>query len=105
MMNTRQKQELFNAITNIGYKETEIKLIEYLNGDEIQPNDDFMTVLAWFNLWYNKGEFDSDLQSVISFIQTNTYTNPSKNTKKVRTTITDDFRRQWKDKFGVDIID
>ena len=75
-MNKKQKQELFDAITNIGYKETEIRIMEYLEGKAIQPDEDFMTILAWFNLWYNKGEFESELQSVISFIQTNTYTNP-----------------------------
>lgn len=106
MMNKKQKQELFDAITNVGYKETETKLLQYLGGEEIQQTDnDFMTILAWFNLWYNKGEFESELQSVVSFIQTNTYTNPSKNTKKTKIEITDDFRNQWKEKFGIDIID
>ena len=104
-MNKKQKQELFDAITKIGYKETEIKLISYLGGEAIQPDEDFMTVLAWFNAWFNKGEFDNELQSVISFIQTNTYVNPSKNTKKVRTEISDEFRIAWKDKFNIDIID
>jgi hypothetical protein len=105
MMNKRQKQELFDAITSVGYKETEIRLLQYLNGDAIQPDDNFMTILAWFNLWFNKGDYENELQSIVSFIQTNTYTNPSKNTKKVKTEISDDFRKAWKEKFGVDIKD
>lgn len=104
-MNTKQKQELFDAITRIGYKETELKLMAYMSGEEITPDDDFMTVLAWFNLWYNKGDYDNDLQSIISFIQTNTYTNPKNANKKSKNKITDDFRKQWKEKFGIDIIE
>lgn len=102
-MNTKQKQELFDAITRTGYKETELKLMAYLSGADIQPDEDFMTILAWFNYWYNKGEYENDVQSVIRFIQTNTYTNPSKNTVKSKNEITDDFRRRWKEQFGVDI--
>ena len=102
-MNKKQKQELFDAITRVGYKETETKLLQYLSGDPIEPDNDFMTILAWFNLWFNKGEYLNEIQAVVSFIQTSTYTNPSNNTKKVSNEITNDFRRTWKEKFGVDI--
>jgi hypothetical protein len=104
-MNRKQKQELFDAITRVGYKETEIKLLQYLSGEAIQPDNDFMTILAWFNLWFNKGEYINEIQSVVSFIQTSTYTNPSKNTEKVRNEITNDFRIEWKKRFGTDIIE
>ena len=102
-MTKKQKQEIFDAITKIGYKETEIKLMSFLNGEEIEYEPTFMTILAWFNLWHNKGLYNGDLQSVISFIQTNTYSNPSKNTKnkpKFRPEDSKEFRTEWEKRFG-----
>lgn len=98
-MNQKQKQEIFDAISKVGYKETEIKLMNYLNGGEVEFDYDFMTIMAWFNLWYNKGEYDNDLQSVVSFIQTNTYKNPS-GKKKKEAPMTDEFIKEWTNKFG-----
>ena len=99
-MRIKDKQKLFDAITKIGYKETEILLINFLDGEAIIDDEDFKYILYWFNHWYNKGEYQSDIQSVISFIQANTYTNPSKNTKKTTFEVTDKFREEWKAKFG-----
>ena len=100
-MNKKQKQEIFDAISKVGYKETEVKLMDYLNGGEVEPDYDFMTIMAWFNLWYNKNEFDSDIQAVVRFIQTNTYTNPKDNNKKKSSKpLTNEFIDEWTKKFG-----
>jgi hypothetical protein len=104
-MTKKQKQEIFDAISKIGYKETEVKLMNYQNDGEIIPDEEFMTILAWFNLWYNKGNYENDLQAVISFIQANTYTNPKDSSKKKKETpLTKDFIEEWVKKFGSEPI-
>lgn len=103
-MNKKQKQELFDAITSIGYKETETKILQYLAGEVVEQDEKFMTILSWFNVWYNKGEYLSEMQCVVSFIQTNTYTNPSNNNKsKKKKIIDEDFKKRWLEKFGVEV--
>ena len=100
-MKKKQKQEVFDAISRVGYKETEVKLMNYLNGGEVEFDYDFMTIMAWFNLWYNKNEFDSDIQAVVRFIQTNTYTNPKDNSKsKSDKPLTNEFIEEWTKRFG-----
>jgi|688.fasta_scaffold772307_1 hypothetical protein len=102
-MNKKQKQELFDAITIVGYKETELFLLDYLNNKEfdLELEDNHKTIIAWFNLWYNKGIYQTETQSVISFIQANTYTNPYNNTKKSSSPEDrQEFRNKWQEKFG-----
>lgn len=104
-MTLKDKQELFDAITAVGYKETENLLLKYLGGEFVNLDDNSKTIFAWFNYWINRGEYTSDLQAVVSFIQTNTWKNPSKKSNATEFKITNKFKEDWKNKFGKDFIE
>lgn len=87
---------------------TEKLLMNYLTADdfEISMDDDLALLYAAFNGWFNNSDADDPRTIVSSFIQFNMYKGaksfePKKKVKEKP--LTQDFKDEWKKRFGVDV--
>jgi hypothetical protein len=88
-------------------KKVEELLMNYLTGEdfELLMNDDMALLYVAFNGWFNNSTSDEAQTIVSSFIQYNLYKGAKSFEKKKKAKqkpMTQDFKDEWKKKFGVD---
>ena len=74
-MDNKDKKRLTRAINDLGIDATKAMLFSFLQDEDfvMSYDEDRMLILASFDLWYNKGEYFSDTQCVMSFIEVNAF--------------------------------
>ena len=108
MMILKQQKKLYTLIKSKDIREIESLLMNYLTGKdfELSMDDDMALLYVAFNGWFNNATSDEAETIVSSFIQYNLYKG-AKSFEKKKTAkskpITQDFKDEWKKKFGVDV--
>jgi|LakMenEpi03Aug12_release.lakeMendotaPanAssembly.Ray.scaffolds.fasta_scaffold3071776_1 hypothetical protein len=105
-----QQKRLYFILKSMDIKQIEELLLNYLTDEnfEISADDDLTLLYVAFNGWYNNSRIDDAETIVSSFIQYNLYKGAKsferKNKVKINP-ITQEFKDEWKKRFGVDIKD
>ena len=108
MMILKQQKKLYTLLKSKDIREIESLLMIYLTGEdfELTMDDDMALLYVAFNGWFNNATSDEAETIVSSFIQYNLYKGAKSFEKKKKAKakpITQDFKDEWKKKFGVDV--
>jgi hypothetical protein len=108
MMILKQQKKLYTLLKSKDVKEIESLLINYLTGEdfELSIDDDMALLYVAFNGWFNNATSDDAQTIVSSFIQYNLYKGAKSFDKKKKSkekTITQDFKDEWKKRFGTEV--
>ena len=109
-MDIRQRRKLYFLIKDMGVNKVEKALLDYLTVDdfEIQMDNEEALLYVAFNGWYNSSELEDRQTIISSFIQYNLYKGAKSFEKKIKQKeelVTEDFKKQWVQRFGVEIDD
>ena len=104
----KQRRKLYTILKSMEIKKVEELLMNYLTGEdfELLMNDDMALLYVAFNGWFNNSTSDEAQTIVSSFIQYNLYKGAKSFEKKKKAKqkpMTQDFKDEWKKKFGVDV--